>query len=381
MAWNEPGGDDKRPNDPWGSGNKNQGPPDLDELLNNLFKRLNNLFGGGSRGKGGGIDKGMVFIILIVAFVLYGLWGFTKVVEGERGVLQQFGAYKATKGPGPTFVFKPFQSMSIINVSSINKIDNARERQSNREMLTEDENIIIVKYEVQFKIDSAEDYIFNVNGPVDTLSQASESAVREIVGRNTLEFITTGGRSSVALQAKARVQEIINEYHLGISVQSVSLTEAQFPTEVQSAIDDVTKAREDHERYVNESEAYRNQIVPEARGQAAKLIAEGEGYRVQVVKRAEGDTSRFTQLYREYKKAPRVTRDRMYIDAVEEVLTTTSKVVVDTKGGNSMIYLPLDKMINQKSTINNTMLVPSEGAARGVEPSSQNYRGRVRGAR
>jgi membrane protease subunit HflK len=294
------------------------------------------------------------------------------------GVLQQFGAFKSTVEPGPTFVFKPFQKLIDVNVENIEKVDNIREKQSNREMLTQDENIIIVKYEIQFKVSSPEDFIFNVQDPVDTLEQTAESTIREIVGRNNLEFIVTSGKDTVASEAKSGIQRIIDQYEIGLQVQRVNLTELQFPAEVQSAIDDVSKAREDNARYINEAEAYRNQVVPEAGGQAAKLTEEAKGYLVQVVKRAEGEASRFNQLHREYKKAPRVTRDRMYIDAVEEVLGNTSKVVVDTNGGNSMIYLPLDKMINQKPTINNTLLLPADESVRGVAPSSQSSRGRTR---
>jgi membrane protease subunit HflK len=210
------------------------------------------------------------------------------------------------------------------------------------------------------------------------LEQTAESTIREIVGRNNLEFIVTSGKDTVASEAKSGIQRIIDQYEIGLQVQRVNLTELQFPAEVQSAIDDVSKAREDNARYINEAEAYRNQVVPEAGGQAAKLTEEAKGYLVQVVKRAEGEASRFNQLHREYKKAPRVTRDRMYIDAVEEVLGNTSKVVVDTNGGNSMIYLPLDKMINQKPTINNTLLHPADESVRGVAPSSQSSRGRTR---
>lgn len=378
MAWNEPGGGDKRPNDPWGNGNKNQGPPDLDELLSKFFARLNGLFGGGSGGKGGGVDKGILIIVVIVAAALYGMWGYTKIDEGRLGVLQQFGAFKTTVEPGPTFVFKPFQKLIDVNVENIEKVDNIREKQSNREMLTEDENIIIVKYEIQFKVSSPEDFLFNVKDPVDTLEQTAESTIREIVGRNNLEFIVTSGKDTVAAEAKAGIQKIIDQYEIGVQVQRVNLTELQFPAEVQSAIDDVSKAREDNARYINEAEAYRNQVVPEAGGQAAKLTEEAKGYLVQVVKRAEGEASRFTQLYREYRKAPRVTRDRMYIDAVEEVLGNTSKVVVDTQGGNSMIYLPLDKMINQKSANSNSSLIPADESVRRAAPSSSDPRGRTR---
>lgn len=378
MAWNEPGGGSNRPNDPWGNrNNKNQGPPDLDEILSKFFERLSSLFGGGSGGSGGGgPDKGMLALILIAAAVVYGLWGFTTVKQAERGVIQLFGEHVKTVGPGPVFVAKPFFKITKVNVENIGRIDNERSREQEREMLTMDENIVIVKYVVQYKINSAENFLFKVDKPVLTLSQASESAIREIVGRNNLEFITTGGREAVAQSAKARIQEIIDDYDLGIRVQSVSLTDAKFPAAVQAAIDDVTKAREDHERYINEAQRYQNKVVPDARGQAVKLVQEAKGYKVEVIKRAEGDVARFNALLKEYRKAPQVTRDRLYLDAVEGVMSNSSKVVVDTDGGNSMIYLPLDKIIGQQGATRNPALLTHEEEAASNRSSSAGARTR-----
>jgi len=266
-----------------------------------------------------------------------------------------------------------------VNIQEVLKVDNESYREGEREMLTEDENIVIVKYVVQYRIDNPQDYLFNVENPEETLRQASESAIREIVGRNTLDFITTGGRDVVAQQAKTHTQNIVAAYEAGIVIQSISLTEAQFPGEVQTAIDDVTKAREDRERYINEAEAYRNQVVPEARGQAVKLVEEAKGYKVQVVKSAEGEASRFTQLVKEYNKAPQVTRDRLYLDAVEQVLSSTSKVIVDTEGGNNVMYLPLDKIVNQGSTGSaSTFASPQRSTTNNTTSESYTPRSRTR---
>lgn len=357
MAWNEPGGDKNgekpnRPKDPWGNnGNKgNQQPPDLDQILSDFFDKVGALFGGkkpsgsGSSNTPSAPSKGGLLLALILGVIAYGVWGFTTIVDGEQGILQQFGEYKKTVEPGPTFVFKPFQRLTKVNVQNVNKIDNKRENQNSREMLTQDENIVIIEYEVQYSINNAKDFMFNVNRPVQTLEKASKSVIRAIIGQNDLEYITSSGRSAIAVQAKQDIQELMDSYKAGIRIRNLNMPEAQFPKEVKVAVDDVARAREDKERYINEAEAYRNQIVPEARGQAVKMLEEAKGYRVQVVKQAEGESERFSQLLNEYEKAPQVTRERLYLDSVERVLSNSGKVVIDTKGGNNMMYLPLDKM-------------------------------------
>lgn len=364
MAWNEPG--DRRPEgdkgqDPWGQKPKNHKPsdqpPDLNEVFGQFFDKMSELLGakpkkggagGGAPKNPGGSNKSVIIVGLLLAAVAYGIWGFTTIVDGESGVLQQFGNYKKTVMPGPTFVFKPFQKLTVVNVQNVRKVDNISERQDNREMLTQDENIIIVKYEVQFNIASAEDFVFKVTNPVQTLRQSAESAIREIIGRNKLDYIVSEGRDAVAMQAKESIQKMMDGYQTGISVRNVNLTEAQYPVEVQTAIDDVTKAREDKARFINEAEAYRNQIVPEARGQAVKLIEEAKGYHYEMIKRAEGESQRFDALLAQYQKAPQVTRDRLYLEAMESVLGNSSKVIVDADN-NNILYLPLDKIGSQNA--------------------------------
>ena len=378
MAWNEPGGN-KRPDGPWGNGN-NQGPPDLDKLLSKFFERLNGLFAGiGGKGGGGGNDKGVFSVIAIIALIVYAVYAFETVTEGEKGVVQQFGKFTHIIEPGPAFIWKPMQKMTIVNTQVVLKEGNENYRQSEREMLTEDENIVIVTYVVQYRINDPKDYLFNVASPIETLRQSSESAIREIVGRNTLDFVTKDGRAIVAQQAKSQTQEIMDAHTAGISIQSISLIEAQFPGEVQAAVDDVTKAREDRERYINEAEAYRNQIVPEARGQAGKRVRERKGYNVQVVKSAEGEASRFTQLLKEYKKAPGVMRKRLYIDMFEQVMSSTRKVIFDVEdGNNTMVYLPLDKIVNQGNAGGSAFTVPQPESNRSEPADALNSRSRSR---
>lgn len=355
MAWNEPGGDKNgekpnRPKDPWGNnGNKNnQQPPDLDQILSDFFDKIGGLFGG-KKPSGGSSNtpkpsKGGLGLIALLALVAYGVWGFTTIVDGEQGVLTQFGKYKTTVQPGPTFVFKPFQQLTVVNVQNVKTISNKIDSQGQREMLTKDENIAIVEYDVQFSIKDAKDFLFNDTSPVATLKKSSESVVRAIVGKNDLEYIRSSGRNAIVVKAKEDIQTLMDSYQTGIQVRNFNMQKAQFPKEVKSAVDDVTKAREDKERFINQAEAYRNQIVPEARGQSVKMIEEAKGYHVQVVKQAEGEAQRFSQLLKEYKKAPQVTRERLYLDSVERVLSNSGKVVIDTKGGNNMMYLPLDKI-------------------------------------
>ncbi|MGM0563872.1 MAG: FtsH protease activity modulator HflK [Pseudomonadota bacterium] len=352
MAWNEPGGGNNRPNDPWGKGNnKNQGPPDLDELLSKFFDRLNGFFGGGkgSGGDGGmqGPNKTVAVLIAVALFILYGVAGFTVVVEGERGVIQTFGEHHKTVGSGPIFVWRPIQKLTKVDVESVNSIDSGRYSRNEREMLTKDENIVIVRYNVQYKIDNAENFLFRLDDPVEALYQVAESSVREVIGQTNMDQITTEQREEVVREARRRTQQVMDDYRAGIKITAFNFADARYPDAVQSAIDDVTKAREDHVRFINEAEAYRNQLIPEARGEAVQLVEQAKGYQARVVETAEGQAARFNSLYAEYRKAPRVTRDRLYLDAVQSVMESTSKVMVDTKDGNNMIYLPLDKIMQQ----------------------------------
>ncbi len=364
MAWNEPGNSGGK--DPWGQRNKNQGPPDLDQVIKNIQDKLRGLFGGGGGGKrtsGGGnsnIGGYGVALVMVVALVLWLLSGLYVVQQGERGVILQFGNYDETKMTPAGLHWRwpfPIETVEKVNVEQVSTLEIGY-RSSGRSggsavkvpkealMLTEDENIIDIEFAVQYKIKDASAYLFNVRDPQETVLQATESAVREIVGKSTLDFVITEGRDAIAQDTRKLLQEILDRYKTGIHVVTVQMQKALPPEEVKAAFDDAVKAREDEQRLKNEAEAYSNDLIPRARGGAARMVQEAEGYKASVIARAEGDARRFSQVVREYAKAPRVTRERLYLEAMEQVLSNTTKVYVDQKGGNNMLYLPLDKLIN-----------------------------------
>ncbi|MGQ0618469.1 MAG: FtsH protease activity modulator HflK [Panacagrimonas sp.] len=343
MAWNEPG-----PNrDPWSQGpggNKpgGGGPPDLDEMLKRLKARFSGggTGGGGRGGSGSPVPKSVVTLIVAAAVAIWLFSGTYMVDEQERGVVLRFGEYDRTADPGVGWrVPWPFESLERINITQVRQIT---DRQS---MLTKDENIVDVELTVQYRVSSAEDFLFNVDNPDLTLQQATKSAVRETVGRSEMDFILTEGRQAIADQTKQILQETLDVYKAGLVVTEVNLQQAQPPEAVQAAFADAIKAREDQQRLKNEAEAYANDRLPKARGGAARQIAEATAYRDQVVARAEGDASRFVNLVTEYRKAPQVTRDRMYLDSMKDMMTGSSKILIDVDSSNQMLYLPLDQLL------------------------------------
>ncbi|MCW9015286.1 MAG: FtsH protease activity modulator HflK [Gammaproteobacteria bacterium] len=341
MAWNEPGGNKNQ--DPWGNRGGNDGPPDLDEVFRKFQQKLGGLFGGGS-GSGRNSSAGSFGIGIIIAIIVM-VWmatGFYKIEEAERGVILQFGKHVETTQKGLHWHWpRPIENVIKVNVTERHQFP------LKATMLTQDENIVDIEGSVQYQINDPLQYLFNVRFPENTLSQATESAVRQVIGRSTMDFVMTEGRDEIASRVKIQIQEIVDQYATGISVIEVNLQQANPPQPVRDAFQDVTQAREDKQRLINESEAYRNEVLPRARGQAARLREESDGYKQEVIAKAEGEAKRFTQMLTEYKKAPAVTRDRIYLDTVESVLSSTSKVVIDVKGGNNIMYLPLDKMINR----------------------------------
>lgn len=349
MAWNEPGGNNNK--DPWGGNRGNDGPPDLDQVLRDVQNKLSGLFGGGNRKSGGGNGNSggalsgalIVFILLIVAG-LYGFAGAGIVNEQERAVVLRLGVYKETKGPG--FRWNP---PLIDKVYSIN-VTKVEEWTTSEQMLTKDLNIVDIKISVQFVIDDARNYVLNVRNPKGSLEQAANSALRHVAGSTLMHQILTEGREQVAIDILARLQGYLDNYETGIRVETVNIEDSNPPRQVQAAFDDVIKAREDEERYKNEAQTYANGVIPEARGGAQRTIEEATAYKEQVIAQAEGEAKRFEYLLEEYKKAPAVTRQRLYIDAVQEVMTNSSKVMVDVKGGNNMLYLPLDKIMGANAT-------------------------------
>ena len=345
MAWNEPTGGSNKPKDPWGGNNSNQGPPDLDEVLKNLQAKLQGLFGGG--GSGGGSSSGasspafsgaVVAVLVVLALLVWAVMGVYQVDQQQRGVVLRFGKYYDTVQPGLQWNPPIIDDVTLLNVTKVRSI-------SLREiMLTQDENIVEVQLSVQYVIDNPVDFVLKVRDPERSLQHAAQSALRHVVGGISMNMVLTEGRAQIAVDVQRRLQEYINLYHTGILVSKVTVDESKPPTQVQAAFDDVIKAREDEERVQNEAQAYANGVVPEARGGAQRQIEEASAYKEQVIANAEGEAERFIKLLTEYQKSPAVTRERLYLDAVQKVYSETSKVMVDVDGGSNMMYLPLDKL-------------------------------------
>tara|TARA_B110000858_G_scaffold197470_2_gene259212 strand:- start:27063 stop:28280 length:1218 start_codon:yes stop_codon:yes gene_type:complete len=355
MAWNEPGnngsGNDK---DPWGGGRKggDQGPPDIDEVVRNLTKKFNSLFGGGGGGSNstgssssgnGGLSAGLIAGLVAVVAVIWAFMGFYIVDEAERGVVLRFGkVLDLTVQPGLHWNPPVVDEVSLVNVSELNA-----KTYENRAMLTTDENIIDIAVTVQYLIQDPVKYVIAVQDPELSLDNASESAIRHVVGGNFMDQILTTGRDRIAADVQERLQNYMNVYNTGIFVSQVNVVDAQPPDAVRPAFDDVIRAREDEQRVQNQAQQYANQIIPEARGEAQRRIEEANAYSAEVVAEATGDASRFDQLLTEYLKSPEVTRQRLYIDSLEDVMTASSKIMVDVEGGNNMLFLPLDKLMEQ----------------------------------
>ncbi|MEL0280551.1 MAG: FtsH protease activity modulator HflK [Gammaproteobacteria bacterium] len=338
MAWNEPGN-----KDPWG---RNKNNSNLDGVFKDFKKTFDDLLGSSGSATPPSPKKSAGFLAAII-FAVYFLSGIYIVNDGERGVVLQFGSFKEITMPGPHWIPRFIQSVEIVDVSNIRSV------QQKAVMLTEDENIVSISFAIQYDIKDASDYIFNLRDPEVTVSQSGESAIREVMGQNTMDFIITEGRTKVAEDTKGLLQIVLDTYGAGVNILSLNILEAQPPEQVQDAFSDAIKAREDEQRYINEAEAYRNEIIPLARGKAKQMLEQAIAYKVKLINAAEGEASRFTQLYNEYKKAPSVTKERLYLEAVESVLSNSSKVMVDIEGGNNMIYLPLDQLINRNQNRSN----------------------------
>lgn len=360
MAWNEPGGNGNN-HDPWSSGGdknrgkrgQDQGPPDLDEALRKLQDRMNSLFGGGkprgsgsgggSGGKGGGF--GFLIVIIVVAALFWAGMGFYTVDQPERGVVLRLGKYYETVNPGLQWNPPLIDDVTKVNTEMV------RTHNHNSQMLTEDENIVYVDLTVQYVATDPKAFILNVRDPEQSLAHAAESALRHVVGTTELHSILTEGRETLGIQVQERLQRYMEFYGTGINITQVNIKNAQAPSQVQDAFDDVIKAREDEQRVINEAQTYANGVVPEARGEAQRIIEEANAYREEVVARATGEANRFTALEKEYAKAPEVTRQRLYLETMQEVLGKTPKVLVDVEGGNNMMYLPLDKLMDKQDSV------------------------------
>jgi membrane protease subunit HflK len=370
MAWNEPGKNGKD-QDPWGGQHKpreqRQGPPDLDEVFGQLLGRLNSLFGGsgngGTSGSSNNNSSGGVFhsskLILVLVLGILLLWavlGFYTIDQQERAVVLRLGKYLETVQPGLHWNPPVLDNVTKINVTKVRTHDHRAL------MLTEDENIVEVALAVQYVVSSPKDFLLEVREPEDSLAHATESALRHVVGGSEMHSVLTEGRALLAQDVQIRLQEYLNSYRTGLQISKVNIENTQAPSQVQDAFDDVIKAREDEQRVKNEAQAYANGIVPEARGHAQRVLEEANAYREEVVARADGEARRFNKLLSEYNKAPQVTRERLYLVAIEDVLSNSSKVLVDVEGGNNMMVLPLEQIM-QKQKLRQSGFAGSVGSA------------------
>ena len=344
MAWNEPGNNGKN-NDPWKQGGRDQGPPDLDEVFRNFGKKFGGIFGGGksSGGSSNGGASAALVLVLIVAALVWAFSGFYTIKESERGVVLRFGQYNSEVGPGihwkPTFI----DTVLPVDVTSV------RTLRSDGFMLTQDQNLVRVTFEIQYRVFNARLYKFSVVDADSSLHQATDAALRYVIGHSIMDDVLTRGREVVRQNTRQELEGIIEPYNMGIALVDVNFRDARPPEEVRDAFDDAIKAQEDQERFIQEAQAYAREIEPRARGQVNRVMQEAEAYKQQIVLKAQGEVARFEKLLPEYLAAPKVTRDRMYLETMEQVYSNTSKVMVDVKNGNNIMYLPLDKMLNQGS--------------------------------
>ncbi|GGW83540.1 FtsH protease activity modulator HflK [Alteromonas halophila] len=375
MAWNEPGGNN---NDPWkNKGGRDQGPPDLDDVFKNLFGKFGKM-GGGKGGSGknlGGIGAGILIGLLAIIWFIS---GFYTIQEAERGVVLRFGDYHESVEPGlrwaPTFV----DTIVPVDVQSI------RDKSSSGSMLTEDENVVRVEMEMQYRVVDPYRYTFSVENPERSLSQSLDSAIRYVVGHSTMDDVLTDGRELTRQRVWEELQSIIEPYDIGVSIIDMNFRDARPPEQVKDAFDDAIAAQEDEQRFIREAEAYAREMEPRARGQVNRMNEEAQAYKEQVILEAQGEVARFSELLPQFERAPQVTRDRIYLETMETVFGNTSKILVDSKNGNNMMYLPLDKIMerqntNRTSKSRNTLEglqvpVPDEGRSR-----SQNNNSGLRG--
>jgi membrane protease subunit HflK len=380
MAWNEP--PENKGQDPWGNRGRGEGPPDLDDIVRKMQEGFGGIFG--KKPSGPKNDrKGFPFswLLVVVVLVLLLLVDITYLVDQqERGVVMRFGRYEKTLQPGLNFVFPSLiDKVVTVNVGQVRSITHKAS------MLTQDENIVDVEVAVQWRINDPADFIFNVKDPALTLRQVTESAVRAVIGQSELDYVLTEGRSEIAQQQQQLMQDILaDDYKSGILIVTVEMQPAKPPEDVKAAFDDAIKAREDEQRLVNEAEAYRNDILPRARGGAARVREEANGYKASVIAKSEGDAARFDQLLTEYELAPEITRKRLYLESMESVLSSTNKVLLDAEGGNSLMYLPLDKLIQPRNSSSQNLsraLDPDASASQPGSNLTERMDSRVRGDR
>ncbi len=348
MAWNEPGNNDK---DPWkNKGGKNQGPPDLDELLKELSNKMGGIFGGGGSSNKSGSNNSFsaigIGLVLVIAIVVYIFSGFYTIKEAEKGLVLRFGQYSGIVEPGLRWKWTFAERIIPVDVQT------TRDLPASGFMLTQDENVVRVEMQIQYRVVNPRDYVFSVTNADDSLNQALDSALRYVVGHSKMDDVLTSGREQVRQSVWQELERIIEPYHLGLIIVDVNFKDARPPEEVKDAFDDAIAAQEDEVRYLREAEAYARGIEPRARGRVKRMEQEALAYKSQILLDAEGEVARFNKLLPEYQAAPEVTRQRLYIAAMEKIYSNTSKVMVDVEGGNNMIYLPLDKIMQQQQPEN-----------------------------
>ncbi|WP_298723305.1 FtsH protease activity modulator HflK [uncultured Oceanisphaera sp.] len=345
MAWNEPGNGGKD-RDPWGNNGKQQGgPPDLDQVIRNLSSKLGGLLGRrGSGGGGGGIGSFGIVVGLVLALVVWVVSGFYTIGEAQRGVVLRFGNYYQSVEPGLSWKATFIDRVFPVDVETVRSLP------ASGFMLTKDENLVRVEMDVQYRVLAPRDYLFNVTNADDSLRQALDSALRYVVGHSTMDDVLTVGRERVRQETRELLEQIIEPYQLGLAVLDLNFLPARPPEEVKDAFDDAIAAQEDEQRFIREAEAYAREIEPKARGQVQRLLQEAEAYKEQVSLRAEGEVARFRELLPQYQQQPKLTRDRIYLETMEEIYSKVNKVIVDTpEGNNSLLYLPLDKLAEQNA--------------------------------
>ncbi|ENM5787707.1 FtsH protease activity modulator HflK [Vibrio metoecus] len=354
MAWNEPGnnnGNNGRDNDPWGNNNRgnkggrDQGPPDLDEVFNKLSQKLGGKFGG-KGGKGPSLTGGGAIGFGVIAAIAAAVWfftGFYTIGEAERGVVLRLGKYDRIVDPGLNWRPRFIDEVTPVNVQAI------RSLRASGLMLTKDENVVTVSMDVQYRIADPYKYLYQVTNADDSLRQATDSALRAVVGDSLMDSILTSGRQQIRQSTQQTLNQIIDSYDMGLMIVDVNFQSARPPEQVKDAFDDAIAAREDEERFIREAEAYKNEILPKATGRAERLKKEAQGYNERTLNEALGQVAQFEKLLPEYQAAPKVTRDRLYLDAMEEVYSNTSKVLIDSESSGNLLYLPIDKLAGQDS--------------------------------
>ncbi|WOT04609.1 FtsH protease activity modulator HflK [Shewanella youngdeokensis] len=349
MAWNEPG---NKGQDPWGKkGGNDKGPPDLDEVFRNLSKR----FGGKGNGSGSSISTVSLVIVLAIAIAVWALSGIYTVKEAEKGVALRFGEYIGEVEPGLQWKATFIDEVTPVNVETVRSIP------ASGSMLTADENVVLVQLDVQYRVNNAKDYLYNVVDADSSLREATDSALRYVIGHNTMDDILTTGRDKIRRDTWDEIERIISSYELGISIDDVNFLPARPPEEVKDAFDDAIAAQEDEQRFIREAEAYSRQLEPKVRGTVQRMDQQAKAYKQRVTLEAEGKVARFEQLLPEYQMAPDVTRERMYFDTMQEVMSGTNKVLIDSKSSGNLMYLPLDKLM-QNSQQNKSVSAQSKPA-------------------